>query len=316
MEATVPHTSRPGHRAFPERQTSAPSIGGSQGTNGWKSDNGFRGGYANKIEDWMRDEFPTTDIRANPHIQSKISTWKKNYYSLTNILDRSGAGFNLHNDFKIDCSDDQWDQIVKQDTNARTMRGKSWPFWEDWKIIFGKDRATGGLAEGVGEAVTSNDVDEPIASIGESGDYYPSFEDFLGSEHVQPSFTNDVEDDTSAQSGQNAAAAVPVPKKTKCKRTGSDDDSRLISLIDKLHAETNARLDTLSARIGYEMDLGKFRQAIFPHLENIPELTESQRYDLCDIIGKENSRLEIFTGLPDAKKPGYVMRILEKEALY
>ena len=104
-------------------------------------------------------------------------------------------------------------------------------------------------------------------------------------------------DDTSAQSGKNAATAVPVPKKTKRKRTGSDDDSRLLSLIDKLHAETNARLDTLSARIGYEMDLGKFRQAIFSHLENIPELTESQRYDLCDIIGKENSRLEIFTVL-------------------
>ena len=61
----------------------------------------------------MRAEIPTTDIRANPHIQSKIGVWKNNYYSLTNILDRSGVGFNLHNDFKIDCSDDQWDQIVK-----------------------------------------------------------------------------------------------------------------------------------------------------------------------------------------------------------
>lgn len=80
---------------------------------GWKSDNGFRGGYATKIEEWLKSEIPKTDLRANPHIQSKISAWKKNYYSLSNILDRSGIGFNLHEDFKIDCSDEQWDQIVK-----------------------------------------------------------------------------------------------------------------------------------------------------------------------------------------------------------
>lgn len=52
-------------------------------------------------------------MKAEPHIKSKITSWKKNYYSLAKILDRSGVGFNLHDDFKIDCSDDQWDQIVK-----------------------------------------------------------------------------------------------------------------------------------------------------------------------------------------------------------
>ena len=80
---------------------------------GWKSDNGFRGGYAEKIEDWIRNEMPNTDLKASPHIRSKITSWKKNYYSLSKILDRSGVGFNHHNDFKTDCSDDQWDQIVK-----------------------------------------------------------------------------------------------------------------------------------------------------------------------------------------------------------
>lgn len=80
---------------------------------GWKSDNGFRNGYASKIQSWLKAEVPTTDLKANPHIQSKITAWKRNYYSLINILDRSGVGFNLHNDFKIDCTDDQWDQIVK-----------------------------------------------------------------------------------------------------------------------------------------------------------------------------------------------------------
>ena len=79
---------------------------------GWKSDNGFRGGYLSKIEEWMQTEFPRTDIKANPHIQSKLTALKKHYNLLSNILDRNGVGFNVHGDFKIDCYDDQWDQIV------------------------------------------------------------------------------------------------------------------------------------------------------------------------------------------------------------
>lgn len=79
---------------------------------GWKSDNGFRAGYLQKIEDDIRKEFPNTDIKGTPHIVSKISAWKKNYNSLRGILSRSGVGFNLNNDYKIDIDDDQWAQVV------------------------------------------------------------------------------------------------------------------------------------------------------------------------------------------------------------
>ncbi|KAG6436498.1 hypothetical protein SASPL_101399 [Salvia splendens] len=282
---------------------------------GWKSDNGFRGGYLNKIEELMQKEFPRTDIKGNPHIQSKLTSLKRNYNLLSNILDRSGVGFNVHGDFKIDCSDDQWDQIVKQDKEARQMRTKSWPFWDDWKVIFGKDRATGQNAEGVAEAAKNSSPDEPVTEIGEStADYHPSFDDFIGYEQVHATFGNNVVDDSSAHSGQNTNGPPPAPPKHKRKRKVSDDESGIVEMLGKMHSETNARLDTLAARIGYEMDLGKARKEIFRHLCDIPELTEIERYDLCDIIGKENSRLEIFTGLSDGSKPGYVKRVLEKES--
>ncbi|KAG6423502.1 hypothetical protein SASPL_113899 [Salvia splendens] len=98
---------------------------------GWKSNNGFRAGYLSKIEDSLRAEFPNTDLKGNQHINSKMQAWKKSYGSLRLILSRSGVGFNNHGDYKIDCSDDQWDQIVH----------------ETWKSIFCKDRASGGGAE-------------------------------------------------------------------------------------------------------------------------------------------------------------------------
>ncbi|KAG6430532.1 hypothetical protein SASPL_108602 [Salvia splendens] len=41
---------------------------------GWKSDNGFKGGYLTRIEEAMKRDFPKTDLKATPHISSKIST--------------------------------------------------------------------------------------------------------------------------------------------------------------------------------------------------------------------------------------------------
>ncbi|KAG6394855.1 hypothetical protein SASPL_145445 [Salvia splendens] len=159
----------------------------------WSDHNGFRGGYLNKVEEWMQKEFPRTDLKANPHIQSKLTAVKKSYNSLAKILDRSGVGFNVHGDFKIDCDDDQWDQIVKQDSNARGMRTRSWPYWEDWKVIFGKDRANGGHAEWVADAAANSSPDAPVTEIGESSDYHPSFEDFLGyDEQMQARYAPDL----------------------------------------------------------------------------------------------------------------------------
>ena len=146
------------------------------------------------------------------------------------------------------------------------MRTRSWPFWDDWKLIFGKDRANGRNAEGVVEAANNSSPNEPVTEIGESTDYLPSFDDFIGEEQVQEMFGNNVVDDSSAHSGQNTSGPSQAPPKPKRKRTVSDDDSGFIDMLGKMHTETNARLDTLAARIGYEMDLGKARKEIFRYL--------------------------------------------------
>lgn len=76
---------------------------------GWKSDNGFRPGYINKLTDMMRVHFPRANIKANPHMVSKLTGWKRNYGSLVGILNRSGVGFNVHGDFTVDADDQTWE---------------------------------------------------------------------------------------------------------------------------------------------------------------------------------------------------------------
>ena len=80
---------------------------------GWKSDNGFRNGYLQKLKESMRREFPNTDLRASPHFTSELHTWKKFYSAVSSILEKSGVGFNNHGDYKIDCDEHQWSEIIE-----------------------------------------------------------------------------------------------------------------------------------------------------------------------------------------------------------
>ncbi|KAL8493967.1 hypothetical protein ACS0TY_024949 [Phlomoides rotata] len=62
---------------------------------GWKIENGFKLGHLLKLEAGMLKMLLGTDIRANPHITSRITIWKKFHGSLQTMLnDNSGIGFN------------------------------------------------------------------------------------------------------------------------------------------------------------------------------------------------------------------------------
>ncbi|KAL8457041.1 hypothetical protein ACS0TY_035032 [Phlomoides rotata] len=82
-------------------------------TKGWKTENGFKLGYLLKLEFEMLKKIPGTDLRANPHITSRITIWKKFHGSLQMMLNgNSGVGFNPTTGL-LDYHDDCWARIVK-----------------------------------------------------------------------------------------------------------------------------------------------------------------------------------------------------------
>ncbi|KAL8491675.1 hypothetical protein ACS0TY_023319 [Phlomoides rotata] len=121
---------------------------------GQKIDNGFRTGYLNKLEDALRKAFPGCDLQATPHITSKITTWRKHYSAIVSAkLQATSVGFNTTT-CQLECTDDQWDSILKKDPTLRGMKHKEWHYFVDWINIFGKDRAMGEAAREVPEAVS------------------------------------------------------------------------------------------------------------------------------------------------------------------
>ncbi|KAL8494928.1 hypothetical protein ACS0TY_019194 [Phlomoides rotata] len=92
---------------------------------GWKVENGFRAGFQRELERGMRKLLSGTDIVALPHINSKIHVWKKEYGALSDLLSKSGIGWNSTTSM-IEVEDEAiWDGCRR------------------WIEIFGKDRATG-----------------------------------------------------------------------------------------------------------------------------------------------------------------------------
>ncbi|XP_073029208.1 uncharacterized protein [Primulina eburnea] len=113
---------------------------------GWKSGNGFRPGYLCFLENRMKFAFPDTNLRVNPHINSKVHVWNKLYGSLVTLLSKSGVGWN-DTEKTIEASNDIWEALIKADNNARSLRHKKWIYYHDWCEIFGNERATGERAE-------------------------------------------------------------------------------------------------------------------------------------------------------------------------
>ncbi|KAL8547017.1 hypothetical protein ACS0TY_006657 [Phlomoides rotata] len=60
----------------------------------WKAENGFKADLLQELEKGMRKRLPGTDIVANPHINSKIHVWKKEYSALFDLLSKSGISWN------------------------------------------------------------------------------------------------------------------------------------------------------------------------------------------------------------------------------
>ncbi|KAL1558851.1 hypothetical protein AAHA92_09266 [Salvia divinorum] len=182
------------------------------------------------------------------------------------------------------------EKIILADTNAKFIRTKSWPFWETWKSIFGKDRAIGGGAENIDAAADRLCSQLAGGSQCNENDYHSSFKDFSIDETAPAEQSNNHDNRLG-----NSDKRMSTNKRGSLKRKQeSSDDFVLRVFLANLHAETNSRLEVISSRIGYEFDLGKARQEVFDKLGSVEGLTLDQ------LSIRANARL------------GYVLRLIEQ----
>ncbi|XP_057791224.1 uncharacterized protein LOC131008358 [Salvia miltiorrhiza] len=275
---------------------------------GWKSDNGFRAGYLNKLEEALKKEFPNTDLKGMPHINSKVTTWKKTWGSLWKILKTNGVGFNVNGKHMIDCDDEQWDNFVRVDTSVRNFRYKSWPFVEDWKLIFGMDRANGDEAEDLMEAAHDMyrklDINQPL----EDSEYHVSLEDICENGETGDNTGDNVSQTQGRE--ESLVAEKEATTSSKKRRRSSAFDDRFFEALANIGRGTESRLDTISSRMGYDYDISKARKAVRAQLSCIPGLSKTDTFHICNMLAKEVELLDVFSSLAEDEKEEYMMFLL------
>lgn len=79
------------------------------------ADNGFKPGYAKKLEAMMEDRAPGCCIKANPHILSRIKTMKLAWqivYDMVYGTNTSGFGWDAAKQIVV-AEKDVWDEYIK-----------------------------------------------------------------------------------------------------------------------------------------------------------------------------------------------------------
>ncbi|KAL8460386.1 hypothetical protein ACS0TY_032064 [Phlomoides rotata] len=234
-------------------------------------------GYLNLLATYMKQVFSNSDLKPEPHITSRITVWKRNYHSLFEILKNTGVGLDSTTKM-IEATDEQWDAFMKKDSNARLMRHKSWPLYEDYCEIFGQSRATGEAA------IKHLRVTTP-----------------------PPSFSANIDVDDASYKTPNGY--TQTSKSTNIGKTSSRRKRKsplnfdpMVSVVQNFCDNALNRLDEIAQRIGHDQDMSTARKMIYSPVSKMNMLTLQEKLCATTLIAHNSEDIDVFFSLPDTDR--------------
>ncbi|KZV19580.1 hypothetical protein F511_13466 [Dorcoceras hygrometricum] len=270
-------------------------------TKGWKSENGFKAGYLTLLESAMHSAIPGTDLRGNPHINSKVHVWKKTYGTLVTLLGKSSVGWN-DSDKTVEATDETWDAIIKTDSTFRSMRHNQWTHYADWCEIFGSDRATGEHSQTFQNAL--NDVlklNDDVPNQFQFGD-------------TDACNTSVAEDDSISETHTPSSKpyAATTSKKRKRKQLNEVDDA-IVAAINNLADITKVTMNDLVKQLAAPDILSDAQDVVLEALRGMNELSEDEQVIAAQLLFNNHNNLALFKRLNDRGKLSLVRRLLRSE---
>ncbi|KAL8503836.1 hypothetical protein ACS0TY_022528 [Phlomoides rotata] len=248
----------------------------------------FKAGFQRELEKGMQKMLPGCDILATPHINSKTHVWKKEYGALSDLLSKSGIRWNSTSN-TLDITDESiWD-----------AQKRSWPYYDHWLDIFGKDCATGE------HAADANDlVNEMLRSAIEHEDETTRKTD---GKHTATD-GDEIDENTYVYNPSKAGAQKNQAKKRK------GINSEMTSFVDTLGKYMKSSDDTfnnLTQRMGTEYDAKIARTTLNDVMKLIPDLSLPNKLKVSDDLVQNTQRLEYFLSLSIEEQTEYVWMLLD-----
>ncbi|KAK4382562.1 hypothetical protein Sango_2859200 [Sesamum angolense] len=278
-------------------------------TTRWKCENGFRAGYLNQLEAIMCKQLPNTDIRAEPHINSKIHVWKKHYGTLMCMMGKSGFGWDDSRSMITVDSQDVWDEYCKIDASARVMRYKSWPYFPAWREIFGKDRAIGKV---IVEAHPKGNEADTVADAEMHGYYVPTVEWCPGVGYVgnDSGTFGDIHENVDRNVTSTVSQKKPTSSGKKRKKINTHTDDGLTDGVNTFCDAANQRLSEISKKLFMDYEEVEKRSAVFAAVGSIPGIDLNEQIFISDRLVENPKKMDLFFSLPDDARARMVALML------
>ncbi|KAI8543435.1 hypothetical protein RHMOL_Rhmol08G0217700 [Rhododendron molle] len=204
---------------------------------------------------------------------------------------------------------------------AQGLYGKSFPYFDDWQTLFGKDRATGAAAEDYDEMARSDIPNESVEPHN-SNDFYDALFDNYDQQlpntpttPVTPTTpatpTHHASLPTSTPRGSMPAANAGVPNKRKRTRMG-DADLPIHASMDNFFKSSTTYLDKMANSFGYDKELSARRTMVKEELSKL-DITLTEKFKLSAIIVQAEERVDDFYGTKPEERQAFVEAILAGE---
>ncbi|KAG6431359.1 hypothetical protein SASPL_109438 [Salvia splendens] len=185
-----------------------------------------------------------------------------------------------------------------KDRHAKYMRNKSWPQYEDWKEVFGQDRADGERGIDVSAAAGTIYGQQNEVPVDEPFPPHMTFAELFPDEPIPDGILPDMIADSQSVTeggvpgsgagvdvGTVSGAGVRQPHAVgAASGSGSGPEQKLTKKVMK------------KRRIGYEFDLSNKRAEVFDQLKGLPGLSLKLQFYVSKKLVKEPELLDLFRG--------------------
>ncbi|KAL8462511.1 hypothetical protein ACS0TY_033516 [Phlomoides rotata] len=187
----------------------------------------------------------------------------------------------------------------KVDPNARLMRSKSWPIYDDWCEIFGNSRATGEASVSHLRATTP----PPVFSTGMNFDFASNR---VGSE------TQDVSQYPGgyAKTGESTDTGKTNSGR---KRKSPLQPNPMVCVVQNFSDNASNRLGDIAQRIGHDQDISASRKMIYTSISKMSMLTLHEKLRATALIARNAEDIDVFFSLPDPDRVEWVNMLLNGE---
>lgn len=167
------------------------------------------------------------------------------------------------------------------------MRGKSFPFYQDWVIIFGKDRATGENSETYVDAVNG------LFAI--EREKYPVSPYTATSNSAYTHYPSDTESDVKSTKKSHSVSSPPKKESRPKKRIKQDDavESVMVDNMSSFLVKIEEHMGDLVTKLSTGAQATEMRKKILDLLLPIETLTIDEKLQVAGFVYEKKKDLDI-----------------------